>query len=319
MADMGMPTLADVQAAARRVAPQVLRTPVMHGRGDLDALTGARLYFKCENLQRTGAFKFRGASNAVLSLSADSRSRGFITHSSGNHGAALALAATLAGSKATVVMPENATRVKIAAVRAYGGEIQFCESTQRAREETLAQLIATTGAHVVPPYDDWRVVAGQGTAALELLAALPNLDVILAPVGGGGLVSGTAIVAKALKPAVRMFGVEPANADDAARSLVAGRVLPSVAPQTIADGLRTSLSERTLAVIQRYVDGIVTVDEDAIVNAMRLLWQRQKLVVEPSSAVPLAALLSGKLDVAGQRVGIILSGGNVDLSALPWT
>jgi threonine dehydratase len=313
-----IPSLDDVRAAAERIGDAVLRTPVLRGRGGLDALAGAELYFKCENLQRCGAFKFRGALNAVRLLGDEAVQRGVATHSSGNHGAALALAARTAGARATIVMPSTAPRVKVDAVRAYGGEIIFCEPTQAARERALADCVAATGAAFVPPYDDWRIITGQGTAALELLSDAPDLDLIMTPVGGGGLTSGTAIAAKGLRPRIRVVGAEPANADDAARSLRAGRVLPSVAPQTIADGLRTSLGERTFAVIRAYVDDIVTVEEEAIVAAMRLLWERLKVVVEPSSAVPLAAILSGRLDVRGLRVGIILSGGNVDLGGLPW-
>jgi threonine dehydratase len=314
-----IPVLADVRAAAARIAPHVLRTPVLPGRGGLDAMTGARLYFKCENLQRCGAFKFRGAMNAVLMLGPEARMRGVATHSSGNHGAALALAASRCDARAWVVMPANAARVKVEAVRAYGGEIRFCEPTQTAREQALAELVAATGAAYVPPYDDWHIVAGQGTAALELLTDVPELDVVMAPVGGGGLTSGTAIAAKGMKPGIRVVAAEPANADDAYRSLQAGRVLPSSMPQTIADGLRTSLSERTFAAIRAHVDEIITVEESSIVHAMRLLWERLKVVVEPSSAVPMAALLARRLDFEGANVGIILSGGNVDLDVLPWS
>jgi threonine dehydratase len=318
MPDTSLPTLADLRAAAERIAPHVLRTPVLRGRGGLDALLGAELFFKCENLQRCGAFKFRGALNAVRSLNSDARERGVATHSSGNHGAALALAARLCGTRASIVMPENASRVKVAAVRAYGGDVRFCEPTQVARERMLGDLVAATGAEYIPPYDDWRIIAGQGTAAVELLTEVPELDLIMTPVGGGGLTSGTAIASKGMNPHTRVVAAEPANADDAWRSLRSGRLMPSVTTHTIADGLRTSLGERTFAVIRALVDDIVTVDEAAIVAAMRLLWERLNVIVEPSSAVPVAALLSGKVEVEGSRVGIILSGGNVDLDALPW-
>ncbi len=311
-------TLTDIEAAARRIAPYVLRTPVLAARGGLNELGGAELFFKCENLQRCGAFKFRGAVNALRSLPDGALANGVATHSSGNHAAALALAARLHNTTAHVVMPENASRSKIDAVRTYGAEIHFCEPTQAARERRLAELVDATGAHFVPPYDDWRIVAGQGTAALELCAEVSGLQVLVTPIGGGGLTGGSSIVAKHQHTPLTMIAAEPAGADDAFRSLQCGRVLPSEHPQTIADGLRSSLSERTFAVVGRYVDDIITVDEAQIIDAMRLLWTRMKLVVEPSSAVALAAVLARPGAWRGRRIGIILTGGNVDLDALPW-
>jgi threonine dehydratase len=309
----------DVRDAARRIAPHAVRTPTLPGRGGLDALAGARLHFKCENFQRVGAFKFRGAMNAVLSLSPAERARGIATHSSGNHAAAVALAARIAGTRAFVVMPETAPAAKKAAVAAYGAVIRFCAPTLAAREQAVAEMVAETGAAVVHPYDDWRVIAGQGTAALELLDDAGPLDIVMTPVGGGGLTSGCAIVVKALQPQARCIAAEPAVVDDAARSLASGRIEPPVAARSVADGLLTSLGVRTFAALRRHVDGIVTVPEHAIVAATRLLFERMKLVVEPSAAVPLAALLCGALDARGARVGIVLSGGNLDLDRLPWT
>ena len=313
-----MPDIKDVRAAAQRVAPFIVRTPVLAGRGRLDDLVGAQLFFKCENFQRVGAFKFRGAMNAVLSLSDPELANGIATHSSGNHAAAVALAAKLKDARATVVMPEGSSAVKVEAVRGYGADVRFCKNSQQAREAALAQVVRDSGASFIHPYDDWRVICGQGTAALEFLAEVPQLDLLLTPVGGGGLLSGSAITTKAVSPHTRVIAVEPAGADDAFLSLQSGRIVPSIDPKTIADGLRTSLGVRNFEVIQEHVDGIVTVSETAIVEAMRLLWTRLKVIVEPSAAVPLAALLEHKLDVDGLRVGIILSGGNVDLDALPW-
>ena len=316
---MALPvSIDDVLAAAERIRRHAHRTPVLTCAA-LDAMTGARLFFKCENLQKVGAFKFRGACNAVMSLSDAEAARGVATHSSGNHAAALALAARLRGIAAHIVMPRTARAVKKAAVAGYGAAITECEPTLAAREATLAAVVAATGATFVHPYNDPRVIAGQGTAALELLSEVAGLDMVLAPVGGGGLLSGTAVVAAARSPGTAVWGAEPAGADDAQRSLAEDRIVPSVDPRTIADGLLTSLGEHTFAILRALAAGIVTVTEAAIVAAMRLFWERMKLLVEPSSAVPLAALLERRLEVVGKRVGIIVSGGNVDLDALPWT
>ncbi len=312
-----LPTIAEVRAAAQRIRPHAHRTPVLTC-ASLDAMTGAALFFKCENFQRVGAFKFRGAANAVLSLSDEEASRGVATHSSGNHAAALALAARLRGISAHVVMPRTAKAVKRAAVAGYGGRIVLCEPTLAAREATLADVVAATGATIVHPYNDARVIAGQGTAALELVEEIPCLDLVMAPVGGGGLLSGTAIAVAGASPRTTVVGAEPAEADDAFRSLQEGRIVPSVDPRTVADGLLTSLGALTFAVIRELVAEIVTVSEEAIVIAMRHTWERMKIVIEPSSAVPLGALLEGKLPAAGRRIGVILSGGNVDLADLPW-
>ena len=315
---MALPvSIDDVLAAAERIRPHAHRTPVLTCAA-LDAMTGARLFFKCENLQKVGAFKFRGACNAVMALSGAEAARGVATHSSGNHAAALALAARLRGIAAHVVMPRTARAIKKAAVAGYGALITECEPTLAAREAALAEVVAATGATVVHPYNDPRVIAGQGTAALELLAEIDGLDMMLAPVGGGGLLSGTAVAAAAISPSTAVWGAEPAGADDAQRSLAEGRIVPSVDPQTIADGLLTSLGPNTFAILRALAAGIVTVSEAAIVTAMRHSWERMKVLVEPSSAVPLAALLERRLAIAGRRVGIIVSGGNVDLDALPW-
>jgi threonine dehydratase len=312
-----IPNLDDIRRAAKRIAPHVYRTPVMTCAA-LDRMLGSELHFKCENLQRIGAFKIRGATNAVLSLDDAQASHGVATHSSGNHAAALALAARERGIAAYVVMPENAPRTKRAAVADYGAEIIACAPTLAARERTLAEVVERTGAHFVPPYNDHRVIAGQATAALELLEQVPDLDVVMTPVGGGGLTSGAALAVQYLSPRTRMIAAEPAGADDAYRSFRSGRLLPVEQPDTIADGLRTSLGDKTFAIIHRHVDDIVTVEDHIIIEAMRLIWERMKLVVEPSAAVPLAALLAGRLEVGGLRIGVILSGGNVDLDRLPW-
>lgn len=312
-----MLTLQDIREASARIKPFVHRTPVLTCR-TLDRLCGAHFFFKCENLQKAGAFKSRGATNAVFSLAPAEASRGVATHSSGNHAAALALAARRRGIRAYVVMPENASAVKKAAVAAYGAEITLCRPTLADREETLARVIERTGAAFVHPYNDPRVIAGQGTAAMELCEEIAGLDAVLAPVGGGGLLSGTALAVTALSPQTAVLGAEPLQADDACRSLRAGRLIPADHPDTVADGLRTSLGDLTFPVIREHVKDILTVSEEEILKAMRLIWERMKLVVEPSGAVPLAALLRARPELSDKRIGLILSGGNVDLSNLPW-
>jgi threonine dehydratase len=309
--------LATIRAAHARIRPHVHRTPVLSSRS-LDVVAEATLFFKCENLQKIGAFKARGACNAVFSLDEDQAGRGVVTHSSGNHGAAVAWAAGRRGIPAWVVMPENSAQVKKAAVQGLGATVRFCAPTLEARDTICAALQAETGATLIHPYDDWCVIAGQGTAALELLEQVPDLDALITPVGGGGLLSGTAIAARGIKPSLGVYGAEPAGADDAWRSLRSGHIIPQTDPRTIADGLRSSLGHKTFAVLSTCVDAIGTTSEEAIVRAMRLTWDKLKLVIEPSSAVPLAALLERKLPVAGRRVGIVLSGGNVDLDRLPW-
>jgi threonine dehydratase len=312
-------TLDDIRAAAVRIAPLAHRTPIVTARS-LDALAGRSLFFKCENLQRAGAFKFRGACNAVLSLDAAAARRGVVTHSSGNFAQALALAARLRGIPCRVVMPDGAPEVKRRAVAGYGATVIGCEATQAAREATAARVVAETGGAFLHPYDDARVIAGQGTVALELLDQAPDLDAVIVPVGGGGLISGIAIAVHALRPSCRVIGAEPAGADDAARSKAAGARLPQTAPDTIADGLRTGLGELTWPVVRDLVERVVTVADEAIVAAMRILFERCKLVVEPSGAVPLAAALDPAMRDSGlgPRVAVVLSGGNVDLDRLPW-
>jgi threonine dehydratase len=309
--------LATIRAAHARIRPHVHRTPVLTSRS-LDAAAEATLFFKCENLQKVGAFKARGACNAVFSLDDAEARRGVVTHSSGNHGAAVAWAAARRGIPAWVVMPENSAEIKKAAVQGLGATVRFCAPTLEARDTICAAVQAETGALLIHPYDDWRVIAGQGTAALELLEEIPDLDAVITPVGGGGLLSGTAIASRGIKPSIHVYGAEPAGADDAWRSLQSGRIVPQTDPRTIADGLRSSLGVKTFAVLSTLVDAIGTTSEEAIVQAMRLTWDKLKLIIEPSSAVPLAALLERKLPVAGQRVGVVISGGNVDLDRLPW-
>jgi threonine dehydratase len=313
----GDPMFEDVLAAAERIRDHVHRTPVMTSRA-IDEIAGARLHFKCENLQKVGAFKARGASNAVLSLDEDAAGRGVATHSSGNHAAALAYAAGIRGVPAHVVMPSSAPPVKKAAVAGYGALITECEPTLEARETTLEEVVERTGATFIHAYDNPMVIAGQGTASLELITDVPDLEAVIAPVGGGGLMSGTAIAVSASRPDIRIWGSEPAGADDAFRSLRDGKRYPSVEPKTIADGLLTSLSDRTYRILSKMLEGILTVGEDSIVRAMRLLWERMKLVVEPSGAVPLAAVLEHPDLFADRRVGLIISGGNIDLDNFRW-
>jgi len=315
--DERLPTFDDVHRAAERIADHAHRTPVLVSR-TIDARVGAKVFFKCENFQRVGAFKFRGACNAVLSLTEDEAKRGVATHSSGNHAAALALAASIRGIPAYVVMPSTAPAPKRAAVVDYGARVIDCAPTLASRESTVAKVIEETGATLVHPFDDVRVIAGQGTAALELMSEIADLEVILAPIGGGGLYSGTAIATHGISKHARVIAAEPEAADDAARSIREGRIQPSNDPVTIADGLRTSLSPRTFAALRAHGGEVVTVSEAAIVEAMRFVWERMKIVIEPSSAVPVAALFAGLSLAKGARVGVILSGGNVDLAKLPF-
>jgi threonine dehydratase len=310
-------TMQSIREAHARIRDKIHRTPVMTSEV-LDGLAGNRLYFKCENLQKVGAFKARGATNAVFLLTDAEAAKGVVTHSSGNHAAALARAARLRGIPAYIVMPSNSPQAKQAAVRRYGGDVVLCEPTLAARESTARQVMERTGAIFIHPYDDLRVMAGQGTTAIELLEDVPGLDVILCPVGGGGQLSGIAVAAKDIKPAVRVIGVEPAGADDAARSLKAGHIIPMLEPRTIADGLKTSLGQRPFAEIMRLVDDIVTVREESIVQAMRQVWEVMKLIIEPSGAVSYAAVVEGRVPASGANIGIILSGGNLDLDRLPW-
>lgn len=312
-----IPDIKTIRIALERIKPFIHRTPILTCKS-LNQMVKAELYFKCENFQKVGAFKFRGATNAVLSLTDEEASKGVATHSSGNHAQALALAAKNRGIKAHIVMPENSSQVKIRAVEGYGGNIIFCEPTLKDRETTLERMVEETGAAFIHPYNDYRVIAGQGTCALELLDEVRNLDSVMTPVGGGGLLSGTALTISYLSPQTKVIGAEPKGADDAFRSFYEGKIIPSVNPKTIADGLLTSLGDKTFPIIKKYVHQIVTVSEDAIIASMRLFWERMKIVIEPSSAVPFGALLENKIDIKGNRVGIILSGGNVDLDKLPF-
>jgi threonine dehydratase len=311
-----LPAFADVVAAAARIGPHVVRTPVVRSDA-FDARAGRRVWFKCENLQTGGAFKYRGAVNTVLQLD-PARTPRVITHSSGNHGNALALAARARGMSAIVIIPRDSARSKIAAIEAAGARIEFCEPGLPAREQKLAEILQRESAELVHPFDDERIIAGQGTAALEFLAEIPGLDVISTPVGGGGLIGGTALAAKALRPAIRVIGAEPANADDAFRSFKTGTRCAVNAPDTLADGLRGSIGARNFELLRAHVDDVVTVSEAQIVDAMRIVLNDLKLLIEPSSAVAVAAALAGQLGQAGQSVGIVLSGGNVDLDRCPF-
>ncbi len=311
------PELKTIRRAAERIRPHIHRTPVLTCAA-IDRMAGAEVFFKCENFQKVGAFKARGACNAVFSLPENVAPRGVATHSSGNHAAALALAARERGIPAWIVMPSTAPAVKRAAVEGYGGRVVLCEPTLEARERGATRIIDETGAAFIHPYNDFRVIAGQGTAALELLDEIPDCNVILAPVGGGGLLSGTALTVSELAPAARVVAAEPTGADDALRSLEAGRIIPSIDPRTIADGLLTSLGDKTFPIIRDHVSKIVTVNDQEIVSAMRQVWERMKIIIEPSAAVPVAALLEGRADAAGKRVGVIISGGNVQLEDLPF-
>ncbi len=310
-------TWALIQEAQQRIAGRVHLTPVLTSE-TLDALSGARLYFKCETFQKCGAFKARGATNAVFALSAAQAAHGVATHSSGNHAAALARAARLRGIKAYIVMPDNTPQAKRAAVARYGGEITYCAATLEAREAAARALVAATGAAFIHPYDNLMVMAGQGTAAAELLEQVPQLDAIVCPVGGGGLLSGTAVAAKALKPAIRVIGAEPAGADDAARAFESGQLQAAPQPHTIADGLRGALAASTFAEIQAHVDAITRVSEASISAGMRRLWEVLKIIVEPSGAVPYAAVQAGYAGLEGRHIGIVLTGANLDLDTLPW-
>jgi threonine dehydratase len=311
-----LPAFADVVAAAARIGPHVVRTPVMRSDA-FDARTGRRVFFKCENLQTGGAFKYRGAMNVLLQLDPKNTPL-VVTHSSGNHGNALAMAARARGMRAIVVIPRDAARSKIAAIEATGARIELCDPGLPARERRLAEVLAREPGALVHPFDDERIIAGQGTAALELLAEVPALDVVSTPVGGGGLIGGTALAAKGMLPGIRVIGAEPEQADDAYRSFKTGQRCAVNAPRTIADGLRGSIGVRNFELLRSHVDGVVTVGEAQIVEAMRILLEDLKLLIEPSSAVAVAAALAGQLGEPGQRVGIVLSGGNIDLDLCPF-
>lgn len=312
-----IPSFKDVQNAYLKIREKVHRTSVLTSK-KVNERAGGELFFKCENFQKGGAFKFRGATHAVGELSDKKAQNGVATHSSGNHAQAVALAAKFRGIPAHIVMPENAPKVKVNAVRDYGAQITFCNPTQKSRESTLKEVVKETGAAFIHPYDNPHIIMGQGSTAIELLEDKPDLDIILVPIGGGGLMSGTAIAASGLSPKTKVIGSEPEVANDAYLSFKSGKLHPVQSTNTVADGLRTSLSELTFACIQEHVDEIVTVTEDEIVEAMRFIWERMKIIIEPSCAVPVAAVFNGKVNVEGKKVGIIITGGNIDLDTLPW-
>lgn len=311
------PGAPEILSAADRIKPYINRTPNLTSRS-INKKFNANIFFKCENFQKVGAFKARGAANSVLSLTSDQLIGGVATHSSGNHAQALSWAASLVNTKAFIVMPVNSAKVKVEAVKDYGGNIFFCEPTLEAREETLKKVLTQTHAAEIHPYNDFRTITGQATAALEMINDLEKLDIILVPVGGGGLLSGTLLSSAYFSPETKVIAVEPETANDAWQSFKEKRLIPSSDPKTIADGLRTSLGTLTFPIILRYVSDIVTVGEESIISAMHFIWERMKIIIEPSSAVPVAALLEEKVDIRNKNVGIIISGGNVDLKALPW-
>ncbi len=314
---MEIPTLADMLIAHERVKPYIHRTPVLTSRF-IDDLMGASLFFKCENLQKAGAFKARGASNAVFGLTDEQAAKGVATHSSGNHGTCLSYAAGRRGIPCTVVMPRTAPQAKKDAVKGYGGRVVECEPSTTSREAVFAEVVAETGAEFVHPYNDPRVIAGQGTCSKELIEQVEGLDSVIAPIGGGGMVSGTCLTLSNLGPQVKIYAAEPEQADDAYRSFKAGHIIADDAPETVADGLKVPLKDLTWHFVQNHVADIFTASEDEIIEAMKLIWKRMKIVIEPSSAVPLACILKNKDIFAGKRVGVIITGGNVDLDKLPW-
>ena len=312
-----VPTFEDIQDAHQRIGSFINKTPVLISTS-LNEIFDVEIFFKCENFQKVGAFKYRGATNAVRLLSKKDAEKGVVTHSSGNHAAALSLAAKQLGVPAYIIMPENAPEIKKNAVAGYGAEITFCKPTLAAREETLKKVQQITGATFIHPYDNYNVICGQGTVAKELLEEKTDLDIVIAPIGGGGLMSGTVISVKSINPQIKVYGAEPLNADDAYKSFKSGSLIKAGIPNTIADGLLTSLSPLTFKIIKENVDDIFTANEENIVKAMRMVWERMKIIIEPSSAVPLAAIIENKSIFRGKRVGIIISGGNVDLENLPF-
>lgn len=314
---MDIPTLDDMKAARARIEPHIHRTPVLTS-SYLNELTGAQLFFKCENLQKAGAFKARGASNAVFGLTDEQAARGVATHSSGNHGTCLSYAAGRRGIPCTVVMPRTAPQAKKDAVRGYGGKVVECEPSTTSREAVFAEVVAETGAEFVHPYNDPRVIAGQATCSAELIEQVEDLNAVVAPIGGGGMISGTCLTLSNLAPQIKIYAAEPEQADDAARSFRAGRIIADDAPDTIADGLKVPLKDLTWHFVKNHVTDILTASEDEIVEAMKLTWKRMKIVIEPSCAVPLAVILKNPEVFAGKRVGVIITGGNVDLDRLPW-
>jgi threonine dehydratase len=314
---MRLPSLNDIRAAHTRIKEYIHRTPVLTSQ-QLNNIFGCELFFKCENFQKVGAFKFRGATNAVMSLGDEEKSKGVVTHSSGNHAAALALAARMNGVTAHIVMPETAPDVKKKAVQGYGAEITYCKPTLAAREEAARKIIEATGASLVHPYDNFNVICGQGTAALELLEEIPGLEIVVAPVGGGGLMSGTSTTVKGINDKIKVIGAEPLNACDARESFHSGKIVPSVNPKTVADGLLTSLSEMTFTIIRQNVNDIFTCSEESIIECMLLVWERMKIVIEPSSATVLAIIKENQDFFLNRKTGLIFSGGNVDFRKLPF-
>lgn len=312
-----IPEKSDIEAAHLRIKNYIHHTPIMTSTYINNIING-EIFFKCENFQRVGAFKMRGASNAVLSLSKDELKNGVATHSSGNHAAALAKIASLLGINSYIVMPENAPQIKKNAVTSFGGKIIFCQPSLESREKTLDEVVKETNAVFIHPYNNDRIIEGQATCAKEVFEELENLDFIIAPVGGGGLISGTALATNYFSPNTKVIAAEPKEADDAYRSIRDKKIYPSINPQTIADGLRTSLTEKTYYIISEFVDEILTVKEETIIEAMKLIWEKMKIIVEPSSAVPFAAILENKIKFVNKRIAVILSGGNVDLTNLPW-
>lgn len=314
---LNTPTLAELKLTQDAIKAMIHRTPVLTNQY-IDELVGGSVYFKCENFQKVGAFKMRGAASASLRLDADKKKNGIATHSSGNHAQAVARAAQVLGIPAYIVMPHNAPKIKVEGTRYYGAEIIFCEPNQKARESVLAEVVRKTGACFIHPYDNYDVIAGQASAALELLTDFPDLDMIIAPVGGGGLLSGTALASHYTNPDLIVLGAEPKRVDDAYRSLKSGHIEENERVDTIADGLRTTLGTLTLDLIKRHVTDILTVEEEEIIQAMRMIWERMKIIIEPSCAVPLAAILANKETFLGKKTGVILTGGNVDLGNLPF-
>lgn len=311
------PTFSDIKRAHQRIEKYIYETPIITS-SNLDEIAGCSLFFKCENFQKVGAFKMRGATNAIFSYRPEERANGFACHSSGNHAQAVALASKLAGVKAYIVMPENSSKVKINAVKGYDAEVVFCEPGDEAREQTCKEVVARTGATLVHPFDDYDIIAGQATAAKEILEHTDELDSIMTPVGGGGLAAGTCLIAHYLDPKMEVYLGEPEEVDDTYQSLKAGKIVPNTSANTLADGLKTTVGERNFEIIKEHAKEVLTVSEDELVDAMRLIWERMKIVIEPSCAVPFAALLKNKEHFKGKRVGIILTGGNVDLANLPF-
>ena len=317
MSDLYIPTFDDVKAAHERIRPYIHKTPILTSEF-MNELSGANLFFKCENFQKAGAFKVRGACNAVFGLDDERAKIGVATHSSGNHALSLSYAAGRRGIPATVVMPRTAPDAKKAAVRGYGGTIVECEPSTSSREAVFAEVVAKSGADFVHPYNDPRVIAGQGTCSLEMVEQIPDMDAVIAPIGGGGMISGCCLTLSNIAPDIKIYAAEPLNADDAARSFRAGHIIADDAPQTVADGLKVPLKERTWHFVSHHVTDILTATEQEIIDAMKLTWERMKIVIEPSCAVPLATILNNKDVFAGKRVGVIITGGNVDLDKLPW-